>query len=128
MLLKQDKQLVTHGPKQVGKTYERGQIAPKKYIEPSKYSLLVKTALLTFLTFTANRQTSVLFLVGSYSSYSPSIKHKLISESQSKSDLIMADELIEHYSNLTLKTIYTLKFFLEAGLYYELWNIVFFSN
>ena len=113
MLLKQDKQLVTHGPKQVGKNYERGQIAPKKY-----YSLLVKTALLTFLTFTANRQTSVLFLVGSYSSYSPSIKHKLISESQSKSDLIMADELIEHYSNLTLKTIYTLKFFLEAGLYY----------
>ena len=29
----------------------------------------------------------------------------------------MAGDLIEDYSNLTLKTIYTLKYFLQAGLY-----------
>ena len=58
----------------------------------------------------------MIFLVGSYSTFSSDVKKKLLDESKQHSDLIMAEELIEDYSNLTLKTLYTLKFFIEAGL------------
>ena len=70
----------------------------------------------SFYLFLANLKTSVIFLVGSDSTFSSEIKQKLRNESKKYSDLIMAGDLIEDYSNLTLKTIYTLKFFIEAGL------------
>ena len=30
-------------------------------------------------------------------------------------DIIQTDDLLEHYDNLTLKTLYTLKFFIHTG-------------
>ena len=66
--------------------------------------------------FSANPSTSVLFLIGSDITYNADVKHKISEEHKKHSDLIMADDLLEHYNNLTLKTLYTLKFFIERGL------------
>ena len=38
-----------------------------------------------------------------------------IEEQENNNDMIVVDGLIEHYNNLTLKTFYTLKFFLTQG-------------
>ena len=59
---------------------------------------------------------SVFFLIGSDSTYSHNTKQLLKEETKNHSDLIMADELVESYHNLTLKTLYTIKFFIETGL------------
>ena len=63
----------------------------------------------------ANPQTSVIFLIGSDKPYSIDIRQRVKQEHEKYGDLIMAEELIEHYDNLTLKTLYTLKFFIEKG-------------
>ena len=39
----------------------------------------------------------------------------LMEEEENNNDMIVVDGLIEHYNNLTLKTFYTLKFFLTYG-------------
>ena len=39
----------------------------------------------------------------------------LMEEQENNNDMIVVDGLIEHYNNLTLKTLYTLKFFLTHG-------------
>ena len=57
----------------------------------------------------------MLFLVGANDTSTEENIHKLKEEEETYNDLIQADELIEHYNNLTLKTLYTLKFFLEKG-------------
>ena len=69
-----------------------------------------------FNYFSANPQTSVLFLIGSSSTFNNETKRKLKEEEKAYNDLIQAEELVEHYDNLTLKTLYTLKFFIEKGL------------
>ena len=69
-----------------------------------------------FIDFSANPQTSVIFLIGSDTTYNADVRQKINEEHIKHSDLIMAHELIEHYDNLTLKTLYTLKFFIEEGL------------
>ena len=40
---------------------------------------------------------------------------RLQGEIESNDDIIEVDGLIEHYNNLTLKTLHTIKFFLEQG-------------
>ena len=67
------------------------------------------------ILFSVNLQTSVLFIIGSTNYYSNETRHKLKEEIKTYGDLIVADELVEHYDNLTLKTLYTLKFFIEKG-------------
>ena len=57
----------------------------------------------------------MLFLIGVSDTFTNESAHKLKEEKETYNDLIQADELIEHYNNLTLKTLYTLKFFLEKG-------------
>ena len=42
-------------------------------------------------------------------------KMGLLQEQENKNDIIEVDGLIEHYDNLTLKTMYTIKFFLKNG-------------
>ena len=42
-------------------------------------------------------------------------KMGLLQEQENKNDIIEVDGLIEHYDNLTLKTMYTIKFFLKSG-------------
>ena len=59
----------------------------------------------------------MLFLVGANDTFTEESTHKLKEEQETYNDLIQADELIESYNNLTLKTLYTLKFFLEKGLW-----------
>ena len=44
-------------------------------------------------------------------------KHKLLKEQDTHGDIIQVKGLVEHYNNLTLKTLYTLKFFLDKGWY-----------
>ena len=66
--------------------------------------------------FSANSRISVIFLVGSDSIFSIEVKKKIEDECKEYSDIILVDDLIEDYNNLTLKTLYTLKFFIEAGL------------
>ena len=58
----------------------------------------------------------MLFLIGTNNTFTKENTHTLKVEKETYNDLIQADELIEDYHNLTLKTLYTLKFFLEKGL------------
>ena len=44
-------------------------------------------------------------------------KHKLEEEQKIHEDVIQVKDFIEHYNNLTLKTLFTLKFFLDKGKY-----------
>ena len=62
----------------------------------------------------------MIFLVGSDSIFSKDVQTKLEHESKEYSDIILVDDLVEHYDNLTLKTLYTLKFFIEAGLSFKI--------
>ena len=59
--------------------------------------------------------TSVLFLIGSTAIDRAEAHQSLKDEHILYSDLILADDLVESYDNLTLKTLYTLKFFIEKG-------------
>ena len=40
---------------------------------------------------------------------------RLQGELENNDDIIEVDGIIEHYNNLTLKTLYTIKFFLKQG-------------
>ena len=55
----------------------------------------------------------------SYSSIEPAKCYNplpnYIEEKKYNDDIIEVGGLIEHYNNLTLKTLYTIKFFLEQG-------------
>ena len=42
----------------------------------------------------------------------------LIEEEKNYNDVIEVNGLIEHYNNLTLKTLYTIKFFIAQGQFY----------
>ena len=63
----------------------------------------------------ANAQTSVLFLIGLEHNGSNETERQIIDEKNIYGDLIQVDGLFEHYDNLTLKTLYTMKFFLKEG-------------
>ena len=65
--------------------------------------------------FAANGQTSVLFLIGMDPSMNEDQRMRLLEEQKNKDDIIEVEGLIEHYDNLTLKTMYTIKFFLKSG-------------
>ena len=69
-----------------------------------------------FLLFIANNQTSVLFLFGNEArELSEEASNLLIKEQETHGDIIQVKGFVEHYTNLTLKTLYTLKFFLNKG-------------
>ena len=66
----------------------------------------------------ANKKTAVLFLLGNEKTRK---QHQYItkyihSENRSYGDIIRIDGLIEHYNNLTLKSLYALKFFLSRHI------------
>ena len=42
-------------------------------------------------------------------------KNELLDEQETHGDIIQIKGFLEHYNNLTLKTLYTLKFFLDKG-------------
>ena len=65
--------------------------------------------------FTANDHTAVLFILGTDVTLSIDEKLELQEEENLYGDLIRVDGLTENYNNLTLKTLYTLKFFLKNG-------------
>ena len=65
----------------------------------------------------ANNQTSVLFLLGREKNLNKGINAKISREKEFYGDIIYVDNLIEHYDNLTLKTLYAIKFFLQADLF-----------
>ena len=68
------------------------------------------------LLFIANNQTSVLFLFGNEArELSEEANNLLIKEQETYGDIIQVNNFVEHYTNLTLKTLYTLKFFLKKG-------------
>ena len=60
----------------------------------------------------ANSQTLVLFLIGKTLSDGVT-RSKLLQEESKYDDVVQVDGLIEHYDNLTLKSLYALKFFLD---------------
>ena len=65
----------------------------------------------------ANNQTSVLFLLGRQKNLNKGINAKISREKEFYGDIIYVDNLIEHYDNLTLKTLYAIKFFLQANFF-----------
>ena len=65
--------------------------------------------------FIANDETSVLFLFGTEENLNNETKDKLLEEQKKHGDIIQVDGFVEHYNNLTLKTLYTLKYFLQKG-------------
>ena len=67
--------------------------------------------------YLANAQTSVLFLLGMDENINNKTESKLLEERNTHGDIIQVDGLTEHYNNLTLKTLYTIKFFLQKGKY-----------
>ena len=68
-----------------------------------------------FSILTANSQTSVLFLLGMEVTLSNDERYQTLTEQSTYGDIIEVGGLTEHYNNLTLKTMYTLKFFLQEG-------------
>ena len=65
----------------------------------------------------ANKRTSVLFLLGKSSDISKEKELKIIKEQKKYGDIIQVDGLIENYNNLTFKSLYTLKFFLDKEVF-----------
>ena len=63
----------------------------------------------------SNSCTSIIFLIGN--ELDQSTKRKLSEESSKYDDIAQVNGFVEHYSNLTLKSIYSLKLFLN-----EAWN------
>ena len=63
----------------------------------------------------ANEHTSVLFLFGEEENTSADIKAQIEEEQNIHGDIIQINGFMEHYNNLTLKTLYTLKLFLQDG-------------
>ena len=63
----------------------------------------------------ANKKTAVLFLLGSEKTRKQHhyVTKYIHAENRSYGDIIRIDGLIEHYNNLTLKSLYALKFFLS---------------
>ena len=65
----------------------------------------------------ANQQTSVVFLMGKDKNLRSDILPFLEEERKRYGDIIRVDGMIEHYHNLTLKSLYALKFFLTKDLF-----------
>ena len=63
----------------------------------------------------SNSCTSIIFLIGNESNLSS--KRKLSEEISKYNDIALVNGFVEHYSNLTLKSMYSLKLFLN-----EVWN------
>ena len=63
----------------------------------------------------ANDETSVLFLFGTEKSITTETKDKLLEEQKYHGDIIQVNSFVEHYNNLTLKTLYSIKYFLQKG-------------
>jgi len=61
----------------------------------------------------ANTRTSVLFLLGRVPNIKHEIEKKILEEKNRYGDIIEVNGLIENYHNLTFKSLYTLKFFLD---------------
>ena len=62
----------------------------------------------------ANIHTSVLFLLGNEVNLKSNIRERLSEEKLLHGDIIQVNGLVEHYNNLTLKSLYAIKFFLEG--------------
>ena len=62
-----------------------------------------------------NTQTSVLFLLGRLPDINPETETQILEEKNQYGDIIEVNGLIENYNNLTFKSLYTLKFFLDHG-------------
>ena len=65
----------------------------------------------------ANDNTAVLFLLGTQKNLKDEATGKIIKEKNIFGDMIQVDNLIEHYDNLTLKTLYAIKFFQETNFF-----------
>lgn len=65
----------------------------------------------------SNKKTSVLFLLGKSLNISKDKEAKLVEEQNRFGDIIRIDGLIEHYHNLTFKSLFTLKFFLDRNIF-----------
>ena len=65
----------------------------------------------------ANDKTSVLFLYGVNPEIGIHITKELNKEQDTFGDIIQVDGLVDTYNNLTLKALYTLRFFLKTGKY-----------
>ena len=64
----------------------------------------------------ANNRTSVLFLLGGFPDIKHEIETKILEEKNKYGDIIEVNGLIENYYNLTFKSLYTLKFFLDHAI------------
>ena len=60
-------------------------------------------------------QTSVLFIIGLENEGNTEIANKITDENNTYGDLIQIDGLFEHYYDLALKTLHTMKFFFQKG-------------
>ena len=68
----------------------------------------------------ANLQTSVLFLLGKeWEDHDNAINStdRVLEEQEKYGDIIQIEGLLEHYDNLTLKSLYAIKFFLEKSMF-----------
>ena len=68
----------------------------------------------------ANLQTSVLFLLGKeWEDHDNAINStdRVLEEQERYGDIIQIEGLLEHYDNLTLKSLYAIKFFLEKTVF-----------
>ena len=66
----------------------------------------------------ANEQTAVLFLIGKSPIKDSSSIENMISKEQGRyGDIVRVQGLIEHYDNLTLKSLYAVKFFLSENIF-----------
>ena len=70
----------------------------------------------------ANEHTSVLFLFGEEIDTSADIKAQIKEEQKIHRDIVQINGFMEHYNNLTLKTLYTLKLFLKTGKYHIIYR------
>ena len=61
------------------------------------------------------KNVSVIFLIGNQNSHRNfTLTNKILEESAKFGDILQAD-MVDHYNNLTLKSVFTLKFFLNES-------------
>ena len=64
-----------------------------------------------------NKNVAVIFVLGKDKSFGVKEERKLLTEIYRHQDIVQISELVEHYDNLTLKSLYSLKFFLSYDLF-----------
>ncbi len=81
----------------------------------------VRNTWMRFITERRVENVSAIFLIGNNNAannVSGTISKKILEEQNKFGDLLQAD-MVDHYNNLTLKSVFTMKFFVDESNFYS---------